>query len=56
MKLFEEHYDDESLWSVGKDIVDFLPDTRTYEEIPEYPDGFKRGTFKVTVEWIDDES
>lgn len=57
MKLFEKEYCDESFWQdVEGDMYD-ISDSRLYEEIPDDEDGhFKRGTFKVTVEWIDEKS
>ena len=54
MKLFEKEYCDESFWQdIEGDMYD-ISDSRLYEEIPDAEYGFKRGTFKVTVEWIDE--
>lgn len=53
MKIFEKNYSDESLIDLPEDVWDAINDS---PDVPEPEDnGFTRGTFKVTVEWIDDE-
>ena len=55
MKIFEKEYCDESFWQdIESDIYD-ISDSRPYDDIPDGEYGFKRGTFKVTVTWEDDE-
>lgn len=51
--IFEQEYDDESLYDLGRDIEeavneDYNPE---YKKIPRKGDDFREGTFKVTIEW-----
>ena len=57
MKIFEKEYDGESLYDLQRDIseammVDYNP---SISKIPQDEHGFQLGTFKVTIEWSNDE-
>ena len=49
MIIFEKEYSDESLVDVEQDVYDAVNDSL---ELPEQDDnGFRPGSFKVTIEW-----
>lgn len=53
MKIFEKEYSDESLVDIEEDVYDAVINSKLVPEPDE--DGFRRGTFKVTIEWEDEE-
>lgn len=57
VNIFSKNYSDEELYDLNRDIhecfqSDFNPIVAT---IPQDKHGFKKGTFKVTVEWTEEE-
>lgn len=52
--LFEQDYDAESLYDLGRDIGEAVDGDYNPEmaKIPVNEDGFQTGTFKVKIEWI----
>jgi hypothetical protein len=57
MKIFEKDYDGESLYDVQRDIIECF-DQRfnpSVKDIPQDEYGFQIGTFKITVEWINED-
>lgn len=55
MKLFEETFSDESLGQDAGELLYDIMQMNPYESLPEDKYGFKKGTFKVTVEWSPEE-
>lgn len=56
MILFYKNYSGESLYDLSRDIhesfdSDFNP---TINIVPQDEHGFHKGTFKVTIEWIEE--
>jgi hypothetical protein len=52
--LFKKLYSDESLYDSSRDMADWL-DSESYILLPETKDGFKRGSFEITITWTDDD-
>jgi hypothetical protein len=57
MKIFEKDYDGESLYDVQRDIIEcfdgrFNP---IVKDIPQDEHGFQMGTFRITVEWTNED-
>lgn len=52
MMIFRKRYSDESMYDLSNDISGLFDD-EAYLELPE-EDGFKTGTFTVTVTWEED--
>lgn len=52
MIIFDKHYSDESIVDLEGHIADALSDN--VGEIPRDEYGFLRGTFRVTIDWIDE--
>ena len=53
MIIFEKEYDGESLYDVGRDVMECF-ETRfnpLVKDIPQDEYGFCLGTYKITVEW-----
>lgn len=57
MVIFEKEYDGESLYDLARDIAEAMQEdyNPTVGEIPQDEHGFQLGTFKVTIEWSNDE-
>ena len=57
MIVFKKEYDGESLYDLGRDIAEAIDVTFNpiVEEIPQDEYGIQLGTFKVTIEWSEDE-
>ena len=58
MILFKKEYDEESLYDLGRDIAEAVDEDYNpkMKKIPNVTsDGFKAGTFLVTIEWRNDE-
>jgi len=53
MKIFEQTYDGESLYDVGRDVSEAFDESFNplVAEIPSDQYGFQEGTFKITIEW-----
>ncbi len=56
MIIFEKTYDDESTYDLPEDVGECFDQNYnpSIKSIPKNEDGFMRGTFKVTIEWIDE--
>jgi len=54
MKIFEKEYSDESLTDLQEDLYWTL--NQETKGIPSDEFGFLKGTFKVTVEWEENEN
>lgn len=55
MIVFEQEYSDESIIDLSEDILESFDEiTGSCKDIPKDPYGFRHGTFKVTIEWIDE--
>lgn len=57
MKTFEKLYDGESIYDVQRDVIEsfdakFNP---IVKDIPQDEHGFQLGTFRVTIEWINND-
>jgi hypothetical protein len=57
MKIFEKDFDGESLYDVQRDIIEcfdgrFNP---IVKDIPQDEHGIQLGTFRITVEWINED-
>ena len=57
MLVFKKEYDGESLYDLSRDIAEAIDVTYNpiVEEIPQDEYGIQLGTFKVTIEWSEDE-
>lgn len=57
LQIFNKVYDDESLSDLERDVMEsFDPDINAItSNIPVGGDGFRKGTFKVSIIWEDDE-
>ena len=57
MIVFKKEYDGESLYDLGRDIAEASDVTFNpiVEVIPQDEYGIQLGTFKVTIEWSEDE-
>lgn len=55
--LFDRFYDGESLHDLDRDIYESLSGefNPKMEDIPQDENGFPLGSFRVTVEWTNDE-
>lgn len=58
IKIFEKDYDGESLYDLGRDVNESLEPrfNPVVDSIPTDDLGFQIGTFKVNIEWVDDET
>ena len=57
MKTFEKLYDGESIYDVQRDVIESF-DARfnpMIKDVPQDEYGFQLGTFRVTIEWFNDE-
>jgi hypothetical protein len=56
MKIFEKEYDGESIYDAREDVVDCFDSlfNPIVGSIPKGEYGFHEGTFKVTIEWINE--
>lgn len=52
MKIFDQEYSDESFCQDLDDDITYLLDTA---DIPKDEYGFRKGTFRVTIEWMPEE-
>jgi hypothetical protein len=54
--LFEKTYDDESLYDLDRDIFEAMSDLYSplAKNIPKDEHGFRRGSFKVKIEWSEE--
>lgn len=54
-EVFRKEYTDESLVNLAEDIAYmYMHHKDDYKKIPEDEDGFKLGTFTVTIVWNND--
>jgi hypothetical protein len=53
MIVFDRHYSEESLIDIDEDIRWALE--KDIAEIPKDKHGFRQGTFRVTIEWSNEE-
>ncbi len=58
MLIFSKKYSDEALYDLHRDISESLMDefNPIVKDIPKDKYSFRKGTFKVVIEWSDDES
>ena len=52
IKIFERDYSSESIIDLESDMYDMFGDNT---EIPQDEHGFLKGTFRVSVTWIDED-
>jgi len=51
--IFQKEYSDESLYDLDRDISEALSDPdNVMADIPVDDDGFREGTFIVTINWV----
>lgn len=55
--IYSKEYDYESLYDLQRDLCEAIDETfnPTMKDLPADEHGFILGTFKVTIEWSDDE-
>ena len=55
-EIFTQEYTDEELYDVERDVSEALQEDYNpiIATIPKDKDGFRRGTFVVSIEWIND--
>lgn len=53
-KLFQKEYSSESLLDASEDMLDAINEKSRELPVIENAPEFTRGTFKVTVEWFDE--
>lgn len=55
--LFEKTYSDESLIDLPEDVGDAVSVdySDTYKKLPQDEHGYRKGSFKVTIEWVENE-
>lgn len=51
--LLEKVYSDEALMDIGEDVSQAIFSGESLN-IPDIEHGFRRGSFKVTIVWMDD--
>lgn len=54
MIFFEKEYSDESLVDIEEDVYDAISQNPLLQQAQE-DSGFRPGTFKVTIEWTNDD-
>ena len=57
MIVFEKRYDGESLYDLPRDISEAIDAdyNKIVSKIPVDNHGFQKGTFKVAIEWVDEQ-
>ena len=55
-EIFTQEYTDEELYDVERDVMEALDSKYNpiVANIPKDKDGFRTGTFVVSIEWIND--
>lgn len=57
MNIFRKEYSDESLYDLGQDVEEAInPEYNDLiTKIPKDEHGFMKGSFQVTIEWVQDD-